>query len=98
MPKIWSSDASERVVAALEVWAVAAVLRGDLLAVGRVDADHPQQRQQRGRPRGVTVCGSIDRNSEPVRGFGPVGFLPFFAGVPSSSSGGGGSTSVTYGP
>ena len=35
-----------RVGAALQVWAVAAVLRGDLLAVGRVDADDPRQRQQ----------------------------------------------------
>ncbi len=35
-----------RVGAALEVWAVAAVLRGDLLVVRRVDADHPRQRQQ----------------------------------------------------
>ena len=41
------------------------------------------------------------RSSEPVRGLGPVGFLPFFAGTPedpSSPSGGAGSTSVTYGP
>ena len=47
----------------------------------------------------VTVSRSMVRSSEPVRGLGPVGFLPFFAGAPSSgSSGGAGSTSVTYGP
>ncbi len=35
-----------RVGAALEIWPVAAVLRGDLLAGVRVDADHAGQRQQ----------------------------------------------------
>ena len=34
----------------------------------------------------VTVSRFIDRSSEPVRGLGPLGFLPFLAGALSSGS------------
>ena len=84
--KISSSLASERESLSLVRYgAVAAVLRGDLHAVGRVGADHARQAEQPQRVLEGDRRQAHVANSDAVRGLADFG-------EPS------GRTSVTYGP